>query len=71
MNILNEDELRNNINRLIDKYGSQKAAADKLGISTQYLNDYLNNRRAAGAKILSAMKLRRVDVSSILLLVKY
>ena len=34
--------------------------AELLGISVQYLNDYLGGRRNAGAKILAAMELRRV-----------
>lgn len=59
-NYLTESDLFWKITGMVKECGSQKAAAEKLGISLQYLNDYLSGRRNAGAKILAAMELRRV-----------
>lgn len=44
---------------LIDDLGTQKAAAQHLGISPQYLNDILDRRRS-GHKVLERLGLRRV-----------
>ena len=40
-------------------YGAKQAATN-LGISPQYLSDVIAGRRAPGAKILTALGLRRV-----------
>jgi hypothetical protein len=55
-----ESDLYDLIQGMVYKFGSQATVADRLGISTAYLNDYLSGRRAAGAKILAALELRRV-----------
>lgn len=39
MDSLNEGDLIDLLCGIIDKYGSQKAAAERLGVSAQYLND--------------------------------
>jgi predicted transcriptional regulator len=57
---ITESDLYDLIQCMIYEQGSQAAVAKKLGISTAYLNDYLSGRRAAGAKILAALELRRV-----------
>lgn len=38
----------------------QKAAAKRLGISPQYLNDIIRKRREPGDKVLKALKLKKV-----------
>ena len=38
---------------------SQRAAAEKLGISTSYLNDLLNNRRDLSERVLAQLGLTR------------
>ena len=58
--MISEQDVMNRIKNIVAEQGSQKSAAEKLGISLQYLNDYLGGRRYAGAKILSALELRRV-----------
>ncbi len=55
-----ESDLHDLIEGMVYELGSQLAVAEKLGISAAYLNDYLSGRRAAGAKILVALELRRV-----------
>ena len=45
---------------LVEKYGSQKAAAEHLGVSPQYLHDILAGLREPGPKILSALGYERV-----------
>lgn len=40
--------------------GGQKAAAKRLGVSAQYLNDVLNGRREFGHAILQGLGYRRV-----------
>lgn len=40
--------------------GTQKALADKLGISDAYLSDVLNGRKEPGAAILDPLDLERV-----------
>lgn len=41
----------------VDKAGTQTAFAKKHGVSISYVNDVLQGRRAAGAKILKALGL--------------
>ena len=46
----------------IDRVGSQKAYAQKIGISPQYLSDVVNNRREPGKKMLDAIEfIKTVD----------
>ena len=40
--------------------GTQKAAAERMGVSQQYLSDVLNENREPGALILDALGLERV-----------
>jgi len=42
--------------------GSQKATAQRLGISEQYLCDVLKRRREPGYKLLRSMGFRRICV---------
>lgn len=39
---------------------TQRELASELGISTTYLNDYLNFKRSPGSALLDALGLRRV-----------
>lgn len=48
-------ELREMVSR-----ATQKAVADQLGFSQQYLSDVLHGRKEPGAKILDALGLERV-----------
>ena len=43
------------LRRVVQRAGSQKAAATELGIALGYLNDVLHGRRAPGPKLLEAM----------------
>lgn len=59
-NALSIDMLINILYGEIAREGSQKAAARKLGISPQYLNDIINYRREPGHKLLAALGLERL-----------
>ena len=51
------------VQRVLDaivQAGSQKALAARWGISTQYLNDVIRDRREPGAKVLDALGLQKV-----------
>lgn len=48
------------LTRFIERAGSQRAAAQQLGVSAQYLCDVLKGRRAPGSKILEPLGLKRV-----------
>ena len=54
------EQLRLHLRRYCVLVGGQKTWADKHGVSEQYLSDVLRGRREPGAKILRAMKLKRV-----------
>lgn len=45
------------IERIIEERGTQKAAAEFLGVSQQYLTDLLKGRRDPGKKILDKLGL--------------
>lgn len=47
------------LQRKVDAAGSQKLAAKELGISPQYLNDLLQQRRECSDKILEKLGLER------------
>jgi len=49
------------LHRLIGD-GTQKAAAEKLGVSQQYLSDVLNEAREPGPLILSGLGIERVVI---------
>lgn len=44
---------------VIEQEGSQTAAAKRLHVSAQYLNDVVHGRREPGTKIYAAMGYRR------------
>lgn len=46
--------------RAVDAAGSQKAFAEKVGVSAQFLHDVLRGRRNANAEILAAIGYERV-----------
>jgi DNA-binding transcriptional regulator YdaS (Cro superfamily) len=50
------------IKRLIDKAGSQKAAAKELGISEPHLCDILNGRRSVSGELAKSLGFERVTV---------
>lgn len=47
------------VRQKIEEVGTQKAFAEKIGISLSYLNDVLRKRREPGEKILSALGLKK------------
>jgi transcriptional regulator with XRE-family HTH domain len=50
------------LEKQVRKAGSQKEAADALGISAQYLNDLLRGRREASGNVLEKLGLKRIVV---------
>ncbi len=49
------------LQKLVDRLGSQKAAAAQLGISQPYLSDLLHGRRDVSDQMLVRLGLRRVE----------
>jgi AraC-like DNA-binding protein len=60
MRHLTIDQLLEQIEGDIQRAGSQKALAERLNLSEQYLCDVLKRRRAPGPKVLSSYGLRAV-----------
>lgn len=57
---MNEGSLRTVIAALAAKLGGQSKAAEKWGVSPQYLCDVLAARRAPGPKLLRAIGFERL-----------
>lgn len=56
MALLTEDQFREDIGAWVKRmFSSQKAAAKSLHVSEQYLSDFLQGRRAPGAKLLRGL----------------
>lgn len=51
------------LERLVRDLGSQRAAAQSLGIGASYFNDLLRGRRDCSLEVLRKLGLRRVVVS--------
>jgi hypothetical protein len=49
------ENLRDQVRRMMDSGATQKIVADKMGISNGYLCDFLQGNRQAGPKILTAL----------------
>lgn len=47
------------LQRLVKERGSQKAAAESIGVKPSYFNDVLQGRREPGPAILSALGLKK------------
>lgn len=60
MRYLTIDQLLEKIEDDVEAEGSQKALAQKLQLSEQYLGDVLKRRRAPGPKVLNSYGLRAV-----------
>lgn len=58
--VMNISELLSKIDSLVEKHGSQKALAQHLGISQQYLNDVVRLRRDPSEKLLKSLGLKKV-----------
>jgi hypothetical protein len=56
---MDENGFKAKLLREIQKYGTQKATAEALGISEQFLTDVLKGRRGPGPRLLKAMGLER------------
>lgn len=59
---MNLDTVKNRLNKLIAQLGSQRAAADHLGVSQAHLHDILHDRRKPGPKVLDALGLEQIPV---------
>jgi transcriptional regulator with XRE-family HTH domain len=53
---------RSRLRRLVKRCGTQRAAAVKMGISTNYLSDLIHGHRVYSDRILKKLDLRRVIV---------
>lgn len=60
MKHIDESRVLNMIQIAVQVEGSQKAFAEKVGVSQQYLVDVLKGRRSVGAKLLEWFGLERV-----------
>lgn len=58
---LTYDDIRARLSAAVRDLGSQKALAEKAGVSQTYLCDVLRGRREPGERLLAAIDLRRVD----------
>lgn len=57
---MTEDEVRQEVRRICEARGTQKAYADEIGVTAAYLHDFLNEKRGPGPSILKALGLRKV-----------
>lgn len=60
MRQISELQMKQRLQQAVEVAGSQKAFAEKAGISQQYLCDVLKGRREIGDKILKWFKMERV-----------
>lgn len=58
--MLTEQEVLDRLRAVVAAAGSQKAYADRIGVSQSYLSDVLIGNRAPGEKILTALGLEAV-----------
>lgn len=56
------DQIRSLLRTALDTAGSQKALADRIGISPQYLHDMLNDRRPITGKALEFLGFSQITV---------
>ena len=57
---MTEDDVRTKLHRAIQAHDSQKAFAISVGVSAQYVADFLAGRRTPGPAILKALGLKKV-----------
>ncbi len=62
MKPLSKNEVLALLRARAEKAGSQRALAERLGVTPAYLSDVLQGRREPGPKILAALGLRRVEM---------
>lgn len=60
MKRLTQEQFLNLIRDDVEDAGSQKALAERIGVSNQYLGDVLRQRRSPGPKILAAYNVQPV-----------
>ena len=60
MNIYTQQDVVDNLARMVEAAGAQKYVADGYGVSPTYLNDVLAGRKPPGKTLLKAMGLRIV-----------
>jgi transcriptional regulator with XRE-family HTH domain len=56
---MTQKQLMRKLELVVECEGTQRAAAEKLGITQSYLSDILNGRRDPGEKLLTALGLER------------
>jgi DNA-binding transcriptional regulator YdaS (Cro superfamily) len=56
------DQVKSELNKCVDGYGSQKALAAKLGISEAYLSDMLRGNREWSDALLRLVKVERFTI---------
>lgn len=56
------DQVRNELRAAVARKGSQKALAEEIGISPQFLNDMLKGNREVGGKALSYLGFAEITV---------
>lgn len=59
---LSSEEFLDLIRREVKACGTQKAFADKVGVTQGYINDILKKKREPGPKILDALGFRKVII---------
>jgi len=57
-----ESEMLELINGAVEIYGSQKALADRMGITPAYLSDIINGKRGVSQKVAEFFQRQRVNV---------
>jgi hypothetical protein len=57
---LNEIEFSEAVTEFVRRAGTQKAAAERIGVSEQYLCDVLQGRRKPGPKLVAGMGYTKV-----------
>jgi hypothetical protein len=58
--VLTDDNVRDQLRRLVEHHGSLREAAAKLKLSHQYLNAVLHGHRAIGPRLLKVLRLREI-----------
>ena len=56
---MTEQDIVQQLHRMVLKHKSQRTVAEKLGIKLAYFNDVLHGRRKPGPTILKALGLRK------------
>ena len=61
MILYSRSDLKKDLLELVNKMSTQKALAEKIGISEQYLTDILKGRREMGPRVIAFLGYEKVD----------